>query len=561
MLYQLHQLALRAQLWRHSPVSHCRRVCQLEPQMAQLGYLLVMAEATMTVLLLPLPGTTKMPHPAHTLLIFFFASPHDLLYSNPSSMNASTMSLPDAPGMASMTISQPSTASSTGGGSGGSGSGSGGGGGGDPSTRAAEVRRQWQNLWAPVLATGELDSPRSLRLMFLLDQIDPDVRRMLWLQCATSAAAPVPGSAAFASAPSNAAYYHALVAAEPPKAGEPSAPDGKPSDPPSGGGGGGDSKTAPHPLLVTSIDEIDRDIGRTLPEILSSSEQHGALRRILVAYVVRNPMQGYAQGMNVLAGVLLYGTRSEESAFELLCWLLENDRNICDYYDRQLSGLHVDLAVLDEVLAKSQPALSTHMRSLGLDNTWFLSNILMSACVNSVPVGVWSRVWDLVFLIGHAPAVLGTALAFFAGSSSALMACPDSGSAMACLATQLHKWQTGDVDGAGGGRPAVFFESLLAGAALVGPTTLQQLRAKHRPAVLGRLAAQDADDAANSAARAAGGAGAAAGDGEDKAATRSTPRPLSLADIGRKSWLSQTLWLQRSVQWVSRMLTDIEVCR
>lgn len=72
MLYQLHQLALRAQLWCHSPVSHCRRVCQLEPQMAQPGYLLVMAEATMMGLLLPLPGTTKMPHPPHTLLTVFF---------------------------------------------------------------------------------------------------------------------------------------------------------------------------------------------------------------------------------------------------------------------------------------------------------------------------------------------------------------------------------------------------------------------------------------------------------------------------------------------------------
>ena len=91
--------------------------------------------------------------------------------------------------------------------------------------------------------------------------------------------------------------------------------------------------------------DVEKDLRRTFPKNDNFTTEEGLapLRRVLIAYSVRNPAIGYCQSMNFLAAVLLLQL-SEEQAFWVLAALIE-DILPPDYYSVSMLGSRVDQQV------------------------------------------------------------------------------------------------------------------------------------------------------------------------------------------------------------------------
>ena len=78
------------------------------------------------------------------------------------------------------------------------------------------------------------------------------------------------------------------------------------------------------------------------------------LRRVLLAFAVKNPQIGYCQSMNYIVATLLQCC-NEESAFWVFCAIVEDvlPRN---YFSGQLVGVRLDTIVLNSLIMRYPPA-------------------------------------------------------------------------------------------------------------------------------------------------------------------------------------------------------------
>jgi len=148
------------------------------------------------------------------------------------------------------------------------------------------------------------------------------------------------------------------------------------------------------------VNEVDKDLPRTMPELsLEESPVLESLRKILLAYAIRNPVLGYCQSLNFLGCLLLLHMASEERAFWAFCSLLEQIMPK-DYYSTNMIGGRVDQAVLQACLNHRLPDLYKHLEKLecALDPIvlpWFLC-----CFINALPLYTVCRVWDSLFWEG-----------------------------------------------------------------------------------------------------------------------------------------------------------------
>ncbi|KAL9130618.1 MAG: hypothetical protein Q9217_001232 [Psora testacea] len=148
-----------------------------------------------------------------------------------------------------------------------------------------------------------------------------------------------------------------------------------------------------------AIDEIEKDLNRSLPEYpgFQSEEGIGRLRRVLTAYSWTNEEVGYCQAMNiVVAALLIY--MSESQAFFLLSVLC--DRLLPGYYSTTMYGTLLDQRVFESLVEKTMPILWDHLGKSDVQLSvvslpWFLS-----LYINSMPLIFAFRVLDVFFLEG-----------------------------------------------------------------------------------------------------------------------------------------------------------------
>ncbi|ETO25862.1 hypothetical protein RFI_11276 [Reticulomyxa filosa] len=125
---------------------------------------------------------------------------------------------------------------------------------------------------------------------------------------------------------------------------------------------------------------IEKDLKRTFPwdEQQRNEKTVEMLRRILMAYSVRNPSVGYCQSMNII-GAMLLSFMDEQQAFWMLCSVLEDVCCAMDlfYHQVDLAGVLLDERVLSELIRIKLPriarhfhALQFHLSTVAID--WFL---------------------------------------------------------------------------------------------------------------------------------------------------------------------------------------------
>ncbi|KAG7122102.1 GTPase-activating protein gyp3 like [Verticillium longisporum] len=190
--------------------------------------------------------------------------------------------------------------------------------------------------------------------------------------------------------------------------------------------------------LSTNTDS-SRSSNQTTSETASSGGEDGeprmisSLRRVLRAFAIQNPLIGYCQSLNFLAGLLLLFLETEEQAF----WLLNVITRVYlpGTHAMSLEGSKVDLGVLMGAIRESMPAVwakigdemdgdpnesrpttsgasaakkarsrRKHManKSVSTDRlppiTLCMTAWFMSCFIGTLPIETTLRVWDVFFL-------------------------------------------------------------------------------------------------------------------------------------------------------------------
>ncbi|KAF2134990.1 GTPase-activating protein-like protein GYP2 [Dothidotthia symphoricarpi CBS 119687] len=237
-----------------------------------------------------------------------------------------------------------------------------------------------------------------------------------------------------------------------------------------------------------AIDEIEKDLNRSLPEYpgFQSEEGIGRLRRVLTAYSWTNEEVGYCQAMNiVVAALLIY--MSESQAFFLLSVLC--DRLLPGYYSTTMYGTLLDQKVFESLTEKTMPILWDHLVKSDVQLSvvslpWFLS-----LYINSMPLIFAFRVLDVFFLEG--PKVLfQIGLAILRINGEELLDASDDGSFISVLKGYFARLDESAHPKSENPklRAVTRFQELMVVAfkefAGITQNTISEQRAKHKDAVL-----------------------------------------------------------------------------
>ncbi|XP_057984239.1 uncharacterized protein LOC131168653 isoform X2 [Malania oleifera] len=218
--------------------------------------------------------------------------------------------------------------------------------------------------------------------------------------------------------------------------------------------------------------QIEKDLPRTFPgHPALDGDGRNSLRRLLLAYARHNPSVGYCQAMNFFAGLLLL-MMPEENAFWTLVGII--DDYFDGYYSEEMIESQVDQLVFEELMRERFPKLVNHLDYLGVEVAWLSGPWFLSIYVNLLPWESVLRVWDVLLFEGNRVMLFRTALALMDLYGPALVTTKDAGDAVTLLQSLAG---------------STFDSSQLVLTACMGflavtETRLQELREKHRPAVL-----------------------------------------------------------------------------
>ncbi|PNH10252.1 TBC1 domain family member 2A, partial [Tetrabaena socialis] len=184
--------------------------------------------------------------------------------------------------------------------------------------------------------------------------------------------------------------------------------------------------------LSKAAEQVEVDLPRTFPGhpyLACPDTGMRAMRSILTSYSLHNPQVGYCQGLNYIVGVVLSAVeRNEEVAFWLLVVLVER---ICfpGTFGHNLSGAHVEMKTLQDLIQEKLPRLGAHMAALGCDASLIATDWFLTVYCASMPPETACRVLDALFYEG-AKVLFRVALALLKTAEAALLRVDNAGDFM-----------------------------------------------------------------------------------------------------------------------------------
>ncbi|XP_067421798.1 TBC1 domain family member 10B [Emydura macquarii macquarii] len=149
------------------------------------------------------------------------------------------------------------------------------------------------------------------------------------------------------------------------------------------------------------LDVIEKDLHRQFPfhEMFAARGGHGQqdLYRILKAYTIYRPDEGYCQAQAPVAAVLLMHMPAEQ-AFWCLVQICE--KYLPGYYSAGLEAIQLDGEIFFALLRRASPIAYRHLRKYKIDPILYMTEWFMCVFSRTLPWGSVLRVWDMFFCEG-----------------------------------------------------------------------------------------------------------------------------------------------------------------
>ncbi|KAK4015015.1 TBC1 domain family member 10A [Daphnia magna] len=149
------------------------------------------------------------------------------------------------------------------------------------------------------------------------------------------------------------------------------------------------------------LDDIRKDLHRQFPmhEMFADSNGPGQVElfRVLKAYTILNPVDGYFQGQAPVAAMLVMHMPAEEAFW---CLVAICERYLPGYYSQGLEAVQIDGDVLVALLRKVSPSVHRHLTKQKLDPVLFMMEWFMCIYTRTLPWASVLRVWDMFFCEG-----------------------------------------------------------------------------------------------------------------------------------------------------------------
>nr|XP_046242792.1 TBC1 domain family member 10A-like [Scatophagus argus] len=149
------------------------------------------------------------------------------------------------------------------------------------------------------------------------------------------------------------------------------------------------------------LDVIEKDLHRQFPfhEMFVSRGGHGQqdLFRVLKAYTLYRPEEGYCQAQAPIAAVLLMHMPAEDAFWGLvqIC-----EKYLPGYYSPGLEAIQLDGEILFALLRRFSPLAFRHLEKHKIDPILYMTEWFMCAFSRTLPWASVLRVWDMFLCDG-----------------------------------------------------------------------------------------------------------------------------------------------------------------